>query len=150
MSRPRIDAIDRFRSMYKILGNGCWQWTGFIRPNGYAKFCIDPKISIYAHRASLLLLKNQNISAGVVDHICRNRSCVNPDHLEIVSARENLMRGHTLARINADKKRCLRGHCFSEENTSISIKGHRSCKICNRNRMRRWRENQKASNAPRF
>jgi hypothetical protein len=66
----------------------CWQWTG-TTSNGYGKYG-----SIWAHRFSWELLRGPIPHNLEVDHLCRNRGCVNPEHLEIVSHRENVRRGH--------------------------------------------------------
>lgn len=58
------------------------------------------------------------IGAGmVIDHLCRNRACVNPGHLEVVTVRVNTLRGHTIQATNANKTHCKRGHPFDEANT---------------------------------
>lgn len=68
-----------------------------------------------------------------VDHLCRVRDCVNPDHLEAVTHRENLIRSpRTLASINRAKTVCLRGHPYNEANTYVTPEGHRQCRACRR------------------
>jgi late competence protein required for DNA uptake (superfamily II DNA/RNA helicase) len=66
-----------------------------------------------------------------IDHLCRNRRCVNPDHLEVVTAQMNTLRGETLAAANAAKTQCDHGHEFTEENT-YAYRGHRHCRECRR------------------
>jgi hypothetical protein len=84
----------------------------------------------YAHRV-LYRLVNGPIPIGAeIDHLCRNRSCVNPDHLEAVSHRENLMRSPIApAAINARKTHCKYGHEFTQTNTYVSS-GRRRCRLC--------------------
>ena len=114
----------------------CWLWRGRIQPNGYGQFAIkrDQWQHVYAHRYSYMLL--QAIPAGLqLDHLCRNRACVRPDHLEPVTQGENLMRG-THARIT----HCPHGHPYDAENTRYR-NGTRQCHQCElrRNRASRAR-----------
>src|SRR5690349_8969939 len=72
---------------------GCWDWLGAPRGNGYGGFAWDGRKSIAAHRASWQLLRGPIPSGLTLDHLCRNRRCVNPAHLEPVTMRENILRG---------------------------------------------------------
>jgi len=76
----------------------------------------------------------------VVDHLCRNRACCNPAHLEPVTNRENLMRGDTAAARLAAQTHCIHGHEFSKDNTYIKPEGTRACKACLRRRRREYRD----------
>lgn len=71
----------------------------------------------------------------VLDHICRTRACVNPDHLDVVTRGENVLRGYGPPAVNARKHSCVRGHAFSEENTYING-GKRNCRSCTAERAR--------------
>lgn len=87
-----------------------------------------------AHRASYALLVGPIPAGAVVDHLCRNRSCINPKHLEPVMQDENVRRsvGHVGAR-QSDKTHCQRGHAYDEANTYfVPGSGHRQCRECNR------------------
>jgi hypothetical protein len=109
--------------------DGCWQWRGNLQANGYGRFGIK---SEYAHRVSYVMHRGA-IPVGLdIDHLCRNRACVNPDHLEPVTRRINLLRGKTIPARNAAKTHCAHGHEYSEANTRITPDGSRICKECHR------------------
>lgn len=121
--------------------SGCWLWTGTVNPGGYG--CVGfHKKTRGAHKVSYLL-KHGTIPDGMdLDHLCRVRSCVNPDHLEPVTRSENLRRGEAgdnLARAALSKTHCPAGHPYSGTNLYICPRGHRDCVTCQRQRVRDWR-----------
>jgi len=108
----------------------CWEWTGCISPQGYGVFSYWDKksqrgVSKPAHRISWELFRNEIPKDLTIDHICRNRKCVNPDHLEPVSMKTNIRRGISPSAINFRKKKCIRGHVFQIRNN-----GYRDCSAC--------------------
>lgn len=111
-------------------GAPCWEWTGAIAANGYARKTIRGR-SQSAHKISWQLANGPVPKGLCIDHLCRNRRCVNPAHLEAVSQGENLKRGDTQAAKNSTKTHCLRGHEFTPENTYLHD-GKRNCKACMR------------------
>lgn len=115
----------------------CWPWLGS-RWKGYGK--AKRLGERYAHRVAYQLEVGP-IPVGLqLDHLCRNRACVNPAHLEPVTARENSLRGAGSQAINARKTRCGRGHPFTPENTLHTGPDgrHRGCRACHRVVSRVW------------
>jgi hypothetical protein len=102
---------------------------------GYGRFNIDYRYRL-AHRYAYELLRESIPDGMVIDHRCRNRPCVNPDHLEVVSMRENTLRGVGVTAINARRTHCPKDHPYSEANTYVSPKGYRQCRICRSARKR--------------
>lgn len=123
--------------------DNCWLWNGFVAPTGYGRVKIHYKFR-HAHRVIYELLVEEISEDLVLDHLCRNRQCVNPNHLEPVTVKENIMRGVGLASINAKKTHCKRGHAFDEGNT-YTLKNKRYCRICERAKTKRLRQQKRES-----
>lgn len=120
----------------KANGAGCWNWTGALN-DGYGSFCAYGGVNA-AHRVAVVLSGRSIPADMVVDHICRNRKCVNPEHLRIVDNYTNLHENSmAAAHVFGTATHCIRGHPFDEENTVVSKVGYRSCRECNRARDRR-------------
>lgn len=110
--------------------NGCWPWRGRKNPKGYGQLAIHGAIEP-AHRAVYELLVGPIPPERELDHLCRNRSCVNPAHLEPVSHRENTLRSPTSpTAVNARKTHCIHGHEFTPANTYVQTGGGRGCRAC--------------------
>lgn len=103
-----------------------------ITTNGYSRIRINNK-NIQAHRWAWELVNGQIPDEFVIDHICRNRKCVLPEHLRMVTQQENIMAG--LHNID-NRSHCNQGHPFVEENIMIRKSGKRECAECNRIRAR--------------
>ena len=114
---------------------GCWIWRSYVRRDGYGNFNGDRAYSRLAHRVALRLSGADVPRDRQVDHLCRNRLCVRPDHLEVVDRRTNILRGNSPAARAALKVKCVRGHPFNESNTMRVAKGRR-CRICDNERQR--------------
>ncbi len=110
----------------------CWNWKANKYKDGYGQFSIG-KRKIAAHRYSYILARGDIQEDFVVDHLCGNKSCVNPLHLEVVTQKENVKRG-IKNRTNINKTHCKRGHIFDEENTYINSKGRKVCRQCIRDK----------------
>ena len=109
--------------------NGCWIWRWYVHSSGYGMLRSGGKAR-YAHRVVYEQLRGPVPEGLELDHLCRVRRCVNPDHLEPVTRSENLRRSPiTFAGRNARKTHCIRGHEFTPENTLMTRNG-RNCITC--------------------
>jgi hypothetical protein len=109
--------------------DSCWKWKAYISAEGYGMFTRINGGPICAHRYTYLALRGPIPEGFHLDHLCRNRWCVNPFHLEAVTRKENILRGVGFAAINARKTHCVRGHAFTSENTYLH-RGERHCRKC--------------------
>lgn len=118
----------------------CWWWTGKInKRQGYGI-----ANNAMAHRSFYKVIVNADLSDDLVlDHLCRNTLCVNPDHLEPVTQRENLMRGATVSARAAKATHCPQGHPYDEENTITKKNGDRGCKACTYPKNSQWHKNNR-------
>jgi hypothetical protein len=138
MSQVRTELITRFWDKVDKT-DGCWLWKEHVSPTGYCNFRVG-KTKEYSHRFAWEISNNAKIPKDMtVDHLCKIRHCVNPNHLEIVSRGENALRGDGPCAKNLRKKLCKRGH----ELTSYvrdDNKKYRACRVCCKLKMRRLRE----------
>lgn len=114
--------------------DGCWLWTGHIDRLGYGRVRIGGKNGVTgtAHRFMYELLVGPVPDGLTLDHLCRNRACCNPSHLDPVTQRENVLRGAGIAARRARQTHCIHGHEFTPENTKVDAKGNRRCRECAR------------------
>lgn len=121
----------------------CWIWTGYVSNFGYGRFFYW-STEWSAHRLSFLYSGQKLHGHLVLDHICRNRLCVNPEHLRQVPQRVNALSGIGITARNHAKTHCDYGHEFSGENLKVDPRtSARSCRICNNRRAAEWRERKK-------
>ena len=109
----------------------CWEWTGDTDVRGYGRVMAGGK-RILAHRAAYELFVGPVPKGTELDHLCRNRRCVKPDHLEAVPHRLNVLRGVGPVAEHAKQTHCLRGHPLSGDNLRFIPRrgGERVCKAC--------------------
>lgn len=134
----RPETVERFWSRVGRADVGCWPWLGV--PNartGYGEVRLEG-VRSGAHRVAYELAVGPIPEGLQLDHLCRNRDCCNPDHLEPVTIGENLRRGLSFTGENSRKTECHKGHPFDDENTYITPKGKRMCRACNREAQRRY------------
>lgn len=122
---------DRFWKSVSI-GEDCWNWNGTVTPFGYGSFSFLNR-SRPAHRISYIFKYGKIPNGLVLDHLCRNPGCVNPDHLEPVTHFENAYRG--IPGLRRAVQICERGHRYTSENTkwkveNVKWKRGRECRIC--------------------
>jgi len=136
MTRTRPTDL-RFWSKVQPQPDGCWEWQG-ATTTGYGRFHIAHGHPLMlAHRYSYTTLVGPVPDGLDLDHLCRNRRCVRPDHLEPVTHRENLLRSPlTWAARRSAQTHCVHGHEFTPENTFRQHHGTRGCRTC-RNRKAR-------------
>ena len=128
--RAPVTTSERFWAKVEKRGDDqCWDWKASQNRNGYGFFKADGEV--VAHRWSFVQARGPIPPGLTLDHLCRNRGCVNPAHLEIVTRGENVLRGVGLSAANARKTHCVHGHPFNEENTYFWRDGtSRVCKTC--------------------
>lgn len=118
---------------HPAIGSPCWIWTAAINNSGYGSFAVAHGKSIGAHRWAYESTVGSVPSGMELDHLCRDRSCVNPAHLEPVTKAENVRRGLSPMAEQARRTHCPQGHPYSAENTILD-EGSRRCLICRRAR----------------
>ena len=133
------ELAERLWRQFRITEAGCWEWTHSLNRYGYGLVHAYGK-RMLAHRFAYELLVEPIPDGLQIDHLCRNRACCNPTHLEPVTAQVNQLRGNGMGARHAAQTHCLRGHEFNEENTYIrKDSGARMCRICRNFRTRRAR-----------
>ena len=135
-----VDTLpDRLRSKIDASGPAsCWVWTGAKTGNGYGNYYVSTNKWACAHTVVFEALVGPVPPDQELDHLCRVRRCVNPDHLEPVTHSENIARGNVGA-FNRAKSACPKGHAFDDRNTRMYM-GRRYCRACSRERKARRRK----------
>jgi hypothetical protein len=135
-----VDWAERFEARIERT-ESCWNWTGFIDREGYGHHRRTHDGQRAAHRLAYELWTGPIPAGLTIDHLCRNRRCVNPAHLEAVTIGENIRRSR-----EATKTYCVNGHEFDAPNTHVRANGHRECRPCMRDRARAYRRRRRLVN----
>jgi hypothetical protein len=137
MTVPAIHLLpERIQSKLVVTSSGCWEWQGYRDKNGYGKIRVGSKTdgtrtTTLVHRVTYELLVGPINPDREIDHLCCNRPCANPAHMEQVTHQENLRRGDTVAAHSAAKTHCPQGHPYSGDNVGrAGRKQARYCKAC--------------------
>lgn len=118
----------------EVLENGCWKWLGYVDIQGYGRYEVQNNYvrdRQYAHRFVYELLRERIPPNREIDHLCKYKTCVHPDHLEVVTSRENVRRSSSVCAVNGRKTHCKYGHEFTPENI-YKMKHGRACLMCRR------------------
>ncbi len=138
---PRKTLKDRFWAKVQKTDT-CWLWQGYIHPiTGYGMIQIN-KIPHLVHRVAYELTYGETLPCGhiiEIDHLCRKKLCVNPTHLELVTHRENTLRGIGITAQFARVTHCPKGHPYDLFNTYHRPDGGRDCKLCQHERVIAYR-----------
>ena len=143
---PKCTALDRFHSKYVVDEvTGCMIWTGSRSPTGYGRLYVGG-VDAYSHRFAYEQFVGPIPDGLVIDHLCRNRGCCNPEHLRVCTNRENTLApgSESPAAIHAVKTHCPDGHPYDAANT-YNYRGHRHCLECRRRREADYRNQRKAT-----
>lgn len=135
---------EKFLKSLVVVEGGCWEWQGGMNlRTGYGSLYVGGYKTVLVHRYSYQHYKGEIPAGLAIDHLCRNRKCANPDHLEAVTLGENVLRGVGVTAVNARKTHCHKGHEFTPENTYVApTKGGRDCRECRYESGRKYRSKE--------
>lgn len=123
--------------------SGCWLWDAGISYQGYGLFVYKGRAR-RAHRISYEIAHGTISESLQIDHLCRVRSCVNPEHLDLVTQQENIRRG-IVGENNRSKTLCPSGHSYSGDNLYVRPDGSRVCKSCRSRHSKEYHARRRAA-----
>lgn len=136
----KVDFVGPVSSSCPNLGP-CWAWLGAKTDRGYGHLNIEGR-NAGPHRFAYEFCIGPIPEGLVLDHLCRNRSCVEPFHIEPVTQQQNILRGTGRSACAARATHCAKGHPYDEVNTYWRRSGGRACRICRRQWTQNWRDRQ--------
>lgn len=139
MSQPtrKTDPVARFREKVEFRGDDeCWEWGGAIGNGGYGRIAVNGKM-VLVHRFSYEMVNGDIPSGLCIDHLCRNRGCVNPKHMEVVTRAENTRRGFAPGIVAHRNGVCMKGIHSIDGRNAISVRGGKRCRACHNEYQRR-------------
>lgn len=135
-----VSIAEKIANNYSVdSATACWNWNGALDSHGYGQITYHRDV-IKAHRASYEYAKGLIPAGLVIDHLCRNTKCINPDHLEPVTLSVNNERGFSPSAQNGRRDRCIRGHVFD-----FFYRGSRGCKACRSAAQRRHQAKRRSA-----
>lgn len=146
MRMPLRERIEQYTSIDPQ--TGCWEWLASATVSGYGRIMMTREAKVHrsslAHRVAYEEYVGPIPDGLVLDHLCRNTICCNPEHLEPVTQAENVRRGEAPSNTYREATHCIHGHEFTEENTYRTERG-RYCRACRRRRNAESNARKKAS-----
>jgi hypothetical protein len=141
-----MTVLERVLSRTRKNGD-CWEWTGYRDSSGYGRVRANGRI-VFVHRLIYEMLVEPIPKGLVIDHLCRNAWCANPAHMEVVTNRENILRGVGMGARNHFKTHCKHGHEFTAANTRFALDSRgqlgRWCRACDSRRSAAYLRKQHA------
>lgn len=124
-----LTPAERILGRIDVMADGCWLWAKSLNRDGYGVLRVDG-VQWLAHRLSYKLFVGPIPEGAELDHTCRRRACVNPQHLEPVTHRENIVRGSHPNIVRHRKAICSKGHAVVGDNVSVRSDGRLLCRQC--------------------